>query len=143
MKERVVTMHFNEDDITNKLKDLLPEDKSILAELISPLIIENDLATSMFFKVMANFDLPDIIPNGTLVEVNPDDIINYQSNASTITVSNISSETEKRVGMIKEFNGYHKYLPYLVEFPQDDGTGMFTCRLNKSLISLIDDREKI
>ena len=143
MEERVVTIHISKDEITNKLKDLLPKDKSVLAELISPLILENDLASAMFFKVMANFDLPNQVSNGTLVEVNPDDIINYQSNASAITVSNVSSETDKRIGMIKEFTGYHKYLPYLVEFPQDDDNGMFTCRLNESMMSPLESKRKI
>lgn len=144
MKERVITIHFSENDITNKLKDLFPKDKSVLAELISPLILENDLASAMFFKIMANIDLPDQIPNGTLVDVEVGDIINYQSNASAVTISNLSSEPGKKfIGQIKEFTGHHKYLPYLVEFSQDDDDSMFTCRLNNSMMTPIEGKMKI
>jgi len=136
MERQNITIEFSKEDITERLRDLLPKDKSILAELISPLICENDLASSMFFKVLADINLPDKIPNGSLVEVDCDNILSYHSGASDVTVDNLTGEG-KRVGQVRSHGGYHKYLPYTIDFPQDDSDGTFVCHLNHKMVSLV------
>ena len=119
---KTVLLEYEDTLIYKKLSEILGKNSPYL-DLIGPMICENEKAVNTFIKVAAGMELPEIIPNGTLVKIDLD-ALEYNSTLSKedILKNNSVDEDNKILCSIKRFNGYHRYTAYTVEFkgPNDD-----------------------
>lgn len=118
---KTVLLDYEDTLIYKKLKEVIGKDSPYI-DLIAPMICENEKAVNTFIKIAAGMDLPEVIPNGTLVHIDVD-TIEYNSTVSKEEIlKNNTPEDGKIICSIKRFNGHHRYTAYTVEFkgPEDD-----------------------
>mgnify|MGYP003679262178 CR=1 FL=1 len=121
MKTKTILLEYEDTLIYKKLNEVLGKNSPYLA-LIGPMICENEKAVNTFIKIAAGMDLPDIIPNGTLVHINLD-TVEYNSTYSKDEILKYNiPEDGKIICSIQKFNGFHKYSAYTIEFNGPDDT---------------------
>ena len=121
MKTKTILLEYEDTLIYKKLNEILGKNSPYLA-LIGPMICENEKAVSTFIKITAGMDLPDIIPNGTLVHIDVD-TVEYNSTSTKDDILKYNTpEDGKIVCSIKNFNGFHRYTAYTIEFKGPDDT---------------------
>ena len=118
---KTILLDYEDTLIYKKLNEVLGKNSPYLA-LIGPMICENEKAVNTFIKIAAGMDLPDIIPNGTLVHIDVD-TVEYNSTFSKEDIlKNNIPEDGKIICSIKKFNGFHRYTAYTVDFKGPDDT---------------------
>lgn len=121
MKTKTILLEYEDTLIYKKLNEILGKNSPYLA-LIGPMICENEKAVSTFIKIIAGMDLPAIIPNGTLVHIDVD-TVEYNSTSTKDDILKYNTpEDGKILCSIKNFNGFHRYTAYTIEFKGPDDT---------------------
>lgn len=118
---KTVLLDYEDNLIYNKLKEVIGKDSPYI-DLLGPMICENEKAVNTFIKIAAGMDLPEIIPNGTLVSIDLDTLAYNSTFSKEEILENNSDEDGFILCSIKCFNGYHRYTAYTVEFkgPNDE-----------------------
>jgi|TARA_R110001592_G_scaffold123088_1_gene330562 hypothetical protein len=121
MKTNTILLEYEDTMIYKKLNEILGKNSPYLA-LIGPMICENEKAVNTFIKIAAGMELPDIIPNGTLVHIDLD-TVEYNSTFSKDDILKYNTpENDKIICSIQQFNGFHKYSAYTIQFKGPDDT---------------------
>lgn len=121
MKTKTILLEYEDTLIYKKLNEILGKNSPYLP-LIGPMICENEKAVNTFIKIAAGMDLPTIIPNGTLVHIDVD-TVEYNSTSTKDDILKYNTpEDGKILCSIKNFNGFHRYTAYTIEFKGPDDT---------------------
>lgn len=134
-KIKTILLEYEDTLIYKKLNEILGKDSPYL-DLIGPMICENEKAVNTFIKIAAGMELPEIIPNGTLIKIDFD-ALEYNSTLSKedILKNNTVDEDGKVLCSINRFNGYHRYTAYTVEFKGVEENEMATANLSSKDMS--------
>jgi len=121
-KIKTVLLDYEDNLIYNKLKEVIGKDSPYIG-LLGPMICENEKAVNTFIKIAAGMDLPEVIPNGTLINIDLD-VLEYNSTLSKddILKNNSVDADGKILCAVTNFNGWHRYTAYQIEFkgPNDE-----------------------
>jgi hypothetical protein len=110
-----ITVKYEETDVAKALEKIIKDSNSAeFVKLLTPMLCKSHRGVDWFFKLMIGNQLPEIISKGTLCKIKVDHL-GYGANKAAIA-NKYADADDKVVVTIKEFNGFHDYINYTIDY---------------------------
>ena len=111
-----VSVTYDDSDVAKALESIIENhNHKEFVKLLTPLLCQNNQATTWFFKLMLGKKLPEIIPNGSLCKMLVKDL-DYNANKNTLMNTHLMDNECKVIVRVKEFRGWHEHHNYVVRY---------------------------
>ena len=115
-----IRVELEETDLYNSLKSIIKHSNSEeIARALTSIIAPNERLSSIFFKTYFGGAAPEVLPNGTMITVNPRDL-SYKANVDGMKKLGLLNISGHATALIKEFKGFGDHTTYLVNFMNVD-----------------------
>ena len=115
-----IRVELEETDLYNSLKSIIKHSNSEeIAKALTSIIVPHEKLTSIFFKTYFGGSAPQILPEGTMVTVNPNKL-SYKTNVEGMKRLGLLNISGHATVIIKEFRGFHESHNYYVNFMNVD-----------------------
>jgi hypothetical protein len=115
-----IKVELEETDIFNAIKKIIDHPNRVeIAKALTSIIAPNERLSSIFFKTYFMGAAPEVLPNGTMITVNPRDL-SYKANVEGMKKLGLLNISGHATALIKEFKGFGDYTTYLVNFMNVD-----------------------
>jgi hypothetical protein len=111
-----IRVELEETDLYNSLKSIIKHSNSEeIAKALTSIIVPHEKLTSIFFKTYFGGSAPPVLPEGTMVTVNPNKL-SYKTNVEGMKRLGLLNISGHATAIIKEFRGFHESHNYYVNF---------------------------
>jgi hypothetical protein len=115
-----IKLELEETDMFNAIKKIIDHPNRVeIAKALTSIIAPNERLSSIFFKTYFMGAAPEVLPNGTMITVNPRDL-SYKANVEGMKKLGLLNISGHATALIKEFKGFGDYTTYLVNFMNVD-----------------------
>jgi len=115
-----IRVELEETDLYNSLKSIIKHSNSEeIAKALTSIIVPHEKLTSIFFKTYFGGSAPPVLPEGTMVTVNPNKL-SYKTNVEGMKRLGLLNISGHATAIIKEFRGFHESHNYYVNFMNVD-----------------------
>ena len=115
-----IKVELEETDLFNAIKKIIDHPNRVeIAKALTSIIAPNERLSSIFFKTYFMGAAPEVLPNGTMITVNPRDL-SYKANVEGMKKLGLLNISGHATALIKEFKGFGDYTTYLVNFMNVD-----------------------
>jgi hypothetical protein len=115
-----IRLELEEVDLFNAIKKIIDHPNRVeIAKALTSIIAPNERLSSIFFKTYFMGAAPEVLPNGTMITVNPRDL-SYKANVEGMKKLGLLNISGHATALIKEFKGFGDYTTYLVNFMNVD-----------------------
>ncbi len=115
-----IRVELEETDLYNSLKSIIKHSNSEeIARALTSIIAPHEKLTSIFFKTYFGGSAPPVLPEGTMVTVNPNKL-SYKTNVEGMKRLGLLNISGHATAIIKEFRGFHESHNYYVNFMNVD-----------------------
>jgi hypothetical protein len=115
-----IRVELEETDLFNAIKKIIDHPNRVeIAKALTSIIAPNERLSSIFFKTYFMGAAPEVLPNGTMITVNPRDL-SYKANVEGMKKLGLLNISGHATALIKEFKGFGDYTTYLVNFMNVD-----------------------
>jgi hypothetical protein len=115
-----IKLELEETDMFNAIKKIIDHPNRVeIAKALTSIIAPNERLSSIFFKTYFGGAAPEVLPNGTMITVNPRDL-SYKANVEGMKKLGLLNISGHATALIKEFKGFGDYTTYLVNFMNVD-----------------------
>ena len=115
-----IKLELEETDLFNAIKKIIDHPNRVeIAKALTSIIAPNERLSSIFFKTYFMGAAPEVLPNGTMITVNPRDL-SYKANVEGMKKLGLLNISGHATALIKEFKGFGDYTTYLVNFMNVD-----------------------
>ena len=115
-----IRVELEETDLYNSLKSIIKHSNSEeIARALTSIIVPHEKLTSIFFKTYFGGSAPPVLPEGTMVTVNPNKL-SYKTNVEGMKRLGLLNISGHATAIIKEFRGFHESHNYYVNFMNVD-----------------------
>ena len=115
-----IKVELEETDLYNSLKSIIKHSNSEeIARALTSIIAPHEKLTSIFFKTYFGGSAPPVLPEGTMVTVNPNKL-SYKTNVEGMKRLGLLNISGHATAIIKEFRGFHESHNYYVNFMNVD-----------------------
>jgi hypothetical protein len=121
-----IKLELEETDLFNAIKKIIDHPNRVeIAKALTSIIAPNERLSSIFFKTYFMGMAPEILPNGTMITVNPSNL-SYKANIEGMKKLGLLNISGQSTAIIKEFKGFSDYTTYIVNFINvDDNDNTF------------------
>ena len=115
-----IRVELEETDLYNSLKSIIKHSNSEeIAKALTSIIAPHEKLTSIFFKTYFGGSAPPVLPEGTMITVNPNKL-SYKTNVEGMKRLGLLNISGHATAIIKEFRGFHESHNYYVNFMNVD-----------------------
>jgi hypothetical protein len=116
-----IRVELEETDLFNAIKKIIDHSNRVeIARALTNIIAPHEKLTSIFFKTYFGGSAPQILPEGTMITVNPR-ALSYKANVDAMKKLGLLNISGHATAIIKEFRGFHDSHNYYVNFMNVDG----------------------
>ena len=118
-----IRLEIEETDLYNSLKGIIKHSNSEeIAKALTIILAPNERLSSIFFKTYFGSPAPQVLPEGTMITVDPRDL-SYKANIDGMKKLGLLNINGFATAIIKEFKGFGDYTTYIVNFMNVDENG--------------------
>ena len=115
-----IRLELEETDMFNAIKKILDHPNRVeIAKALTSILAPNERLSSIFFKTYFGGAAPEVLPNGTMITVNPREL-SYKANVEGMKKLGLLNISGHATALIKEFKGFGDYTTYIVNFMNVD-----------------------
>jgi len=115
-----IKLELEETDLFNAIKKIIDHPNRVeIAKALTSILAPNERLSSIFFKTYFGSSAPQILPEGTMITVNPRDL-SYKANIDGMKKLGLLNISGHATAIVKEFKGFHDYTTYIVNFMNVD-----------------------
>ena len=115
-----IRLELEETDLFNAIKKIIDHPNRVeIAKALTSILAPNERLSSIFFKTYFGSSAPQILPEGTMITVNPRDL-SYKANIDGMKKLGLLNISGHATAIVKEFKGFHDYTTYIVNFMNVD-----------------------
>ncbi len=115
-----IRLELEETDLFNAIKKIIDHPNRVeIAKTLTTIIAPNERLSSIFFKTYFGGAAPQVLPEGTMVTVNPNRL-SYKTNVDGMKRIGLLNISGHATAIIKEFKGFSDYTTYIVNFMNVD-----------------------
>jgi len=115
-----IRVELEETDLFNAIKKIIDHPNRVeIAKTLTTIIAPNERLSSIFFKTYFGGAAPEVLPNGTMITVNPREL-SYKANVEGMKKLGLLNISGHATALIKEFKGFGDYTTYIVNFMNVD-----------------------
>lgn len=118
-----IKIELEETDLFNAIKKIIDHGNRVeIAKALTAILAPNEKLSSIFFKTYFGGAAPQILPEGTMITVNPRNL-SYTANIEGMKKFGLFNISGHATAIIKEFRGFHDHTSYIVNFMNVDENG--------------------
>jgi hypothetical protein len=115
-----IKVELEETDLFNAIKKIIDHGNRVeIAKALTSIIAPHEKLSSIFFKTYFGGSAPEILPQGTMITVNPSRL-SYKTNVDGMKRIGLLNISGHATAIIKEFRGFHESHNYYVNFMNVD-----------------------
>ena len=115
-----IRLELEETDMFNAIKKILDHPNKVeIAKALTTILAPNERLSSIFFKTYFGSPAPQVLPEGTMITVDPRNL-SYKANADAMKRVGILNISGHATAIIREFKGFTDYTTYVVNFMNVD-----------------------
>ena len=115
-----IRVELEETDLFNAIKKIIDHGNRVeIARALTNIIAPHEKLTSIFFKTYFGGAAPQVLPEGTMITVNPRNL-SYKTNVDGMKRLGLLNISGHATAIVKEFKGFHDYTTYIVNFMNVD-----------------------
>jgi hypothetical protein len=115
-----IRVELEETDLFNAIKKIIDHGNRVeIARALTNIIAPHEKLTSIFFKTYFGGAAPQVLPEGTMITVDPRNL-SYKSNVDAMKRIGLLNISGHATAIIREFRGFHESHNYYVNFMNVD-----------------------